>query len=547
MKRNRRSDSFVLAVLGLFILLTATKASAIPAFARLYGTSCATCHNPFPKLNDFGRAFKDNGFKFPVSDEEVLKVKALLLGAPAQKEQFPNSIWPGTIPGMPPIGLRMNMFFQTVGKNRNNFRFVPTGTVPSVPSFVPRTDFESGLFSIFTAGNFGSDIAFWLDDDISVGGANANGGLGDAYLKFVNIGRLIKLPKDSLGLRIGQFELDIPFSQARSYNISPYDIYTESNVGAMATALPQSQQFVNNVFGLADASQGFELSGGHSYGGYHYSIAVVNQNSSGHAAGSDFVPSATGGNNGGLGFLSDSNFKDVYGRFSYRFNLERDKASRTGIQAAGTLGPRTHTFINLGTYYFYGRSMQQLIGQEASGTPTLITANEPFYRAGADFNFNYRKFNIYGLYMRGHDRNLLPIDNTGVVIPLPPSGAPPLPVGFIHARDAEFDGGFIQADYMVFPWMLTLMRYDAVNSSADRINGLTLNTGTPFFGPFSDTRNRFTPGVQFLIHANIKTSFEYQIRPKQQILNGVDPLTGTLHNVSPFRTNTFTAGLEWVY
>jgi hypothetical protein len=301
------------------------------------------------------------------------------------------------------------------------------------------------------------------------------------------------------------------------------------------------------VFGLADASQGFELSGGHSYGGYHYSIAVVNQNSSGHAVGSDFVPSATGGNNGGLGFMSDSNFKDVYGRFSYRFNLERDKASRTGIQAASALGPRNHTFINLGTYYFYGRSMQQLIGQEASGTPTLITANEPFYRAGADFNFNYRKFNIYGLYMRGHDRNLLPIDNTGVVIPLPPSGAPPLPVGFIHARDAEFDGGFIQADYMVFPWMLTLMRYDAVNSSADRINGLTLNTGTPFFGPFSDTRNRFTPGVQFLIHANIKTSLEYQIRPKQQILNGVNPLTGTLQNVSPFRTNTFTAGLEWVY
>ena len=28
-------------------------------------------------------------------------------------------------------------------------------------------------------------------------------------------------------------------------------------------------------------------------------------------------------------------------------------------------------------------------------------------------------------------------------------------------------------------------------------------------------RNRFTPGIQFLIHANIKTSFEYQIRPKQ--------------------------------
>src|SRR5215469_17148128 len=28
--------------------------NAIPAFARQYGTSCATCHIDFPKLKDFG-------------------------------------------------------------------------------------------------------------------------------------------------------------------------------------------------------------------------------------------------------------------------------------------------------------------------------------------------------------------------------------------------------------------------------------------------------------------------------------------------------------
>ena len=60
------------------------------------------------------------------------------------------------------------------------------------------------------------DIAFWVDDDISVGGSGADGGLGDGYLKFVNIGRHLKLPTDALSLRIGQFELDLPFSPARS-------------------------------------------------------------------------------------------------------------------------------------------------------------------------------------------------------------------------------------------------------------------------------------------------------------------------------------------
>src|SRR5262249_2012405 len=41
------------------------KVHAIPAFSRQYQTSCSTCHLDFPKLNDFGKAFKDAGFKFP--------------------------------------------------------------------------------------------------------------------------------------------------------------------------------------------------------------------------------------------------------------------------------------------------------------------------------------------------------------------------------------------------------------------------------------------------------------------------------------------------
>jgi hypothetical protein len=86
-----------------------------------------------------------------------------------------------------------------------------------------------------------------------------------------------------------------------------------------------------------------------------------------------------------------------------------------------------------------------------------------------------------------------------------------------------------------------------VNSSADYQNGLISAGGTPYFGPAHVTRNRVTPGVQFLIHANIKASFEYQIRPQQQISAGVNPISGSPALVSPFRTNTAVAGLEFVY
>jgi hypothetical protein len=537
--RSNKVQSGIWCIGLALFLLVPSKSDAIPAFSRMYQTSCSTCHSDFPKLNDFGKAFKDAGFKFPTDDEGMLKMPPVLLGAPAQKEMFPRSIWPGSIPGQPPIGLRMNTFFQKTSGNSGNFdALAPPGTPAA---FIPKTDFSTGLFSLFTAGNFGSDIAFWVDADLNVGGDNTAGGLGDGYLKFVNIGRLVKLPKDALSLRVGRFELDLPFSQARNINISGYDIYDQANIGAVNPVF--AQQNVNNQFTLADAMNGIEFSGGHQYGGYHYSIAFVDQNTSGvNQSGNDspFVPSPAG-------FASDSNFKDIYARVSYRINLERDSTSRNAIQAAGATGPRDHTYINFGSFYFYGRSVQRFSGENLLGTPVVLTAREPFYRVGGDFSFNYRKLNIYGLFMRGHDNNLLPVDSGGGLVPLPVDPTATLPVAFVHGTPATFTGGFMQADYLVQPWIMAIMRWDAVNSGPDRINGLALTTDSPFALPFRSTRNRITPGIQFLIHANIKASFEYQIRPQQYVTVITNPLTGLPLAINPFRTNTAVAALEWVF
>jgi hypothetical protein len=531
-------------IIPLCLVFVSTKTYAIPAFSRQYQTSCTTCHLDFPKLNDFGKAFKDAGFKFPKDDETFVKVAPTLLGAAAQKEVWPKSVWPGEIPGMPPIGLRMNNFFQVTGNNRNRFNTLAApGTLPQV---IPRTDFETGFFSIFTAGNFGSDIAFWVDDDISVAGANANGGLGDAYLRFVNIGRFLKLPTDSLTLRAGQFELDLPFTQARNINLSPYDIYSEANVGAISSMLSLSQN-VNNQFTFAGAAKGVELSGGHTYGGYHYSVAILNQNTSALSqTSSPYVPSATGGANGGVGFASDSSLKDVYARFAYRFNLERNSESRNAIQAAGSTGPRDHTYLNFGTFYLRGKSQQGFLGAAASGN-TVLYAREPYYRAGGDFSFNYRTFNLFGVYMYGKDNNLLPVDANGILIALPISSTSPPPAGFISSVPAKFNGGFLEADYLVLPWIMAIGRWDGVHSSADRINGLALAGGTPFFSPLRSQRNRFTPGIQFLVHPNVKASFEYQFRPKQTVTVLTDPVTGVATPLNPFRVNTALVGLEFVY
>ena len=123
------------------------------------------------------------------------------------------------------------------------------------------------------------------------------------------------------------------------------------------------------------------------------------------------------------------------------------------------------------------------------------------------------------------------------------------PVGFIHGRPTTFSGGFADVEWLAYPWMMVLMRYDGVNSNSDYLNALTPGgfSGSSFNGAASVTRNRITPSVQFLIHANIKASFEYQFRPSQSVVIGTNPITGFPVAINPFHTNTAVVGLEFVY
>src|ERR1700686_1523717 len=317
----------VVVVVGL-MLASVPKTSAIPAFSRKYQTSCTTCHNNYPELNDFGEAFKKNGFKFPKDDEVFVKEPPVLLGSKAQKEAFPGAVYPGEIPGYLPIAFRYEGNFTM---NRKQ----PAGVIQQ-NGFAPRTDlFAPNTFTIISAGSFGQNLSFWIDDDISVGAANANGGMGDGWLKYSDLGHAIGLPKNSLNVRFGQFELDLPFTQAKTIYLSPFDIYSEANVaGSLGTA--------NNPVIFGAPQRGIEFGGTPNNGNFDWSVAVVD------------------GSNAGTAVRSS---KDVYVRVSQKFNLERDPESRNAIQAAGPTGPRDHTSIRLGFFYYYGKNQQNQDGK----------------------------------------------------------------------------------------------------------------------------------------------------------------------------------------
>src|ERR1035437_9091934 len=55
---------FLAIVLGVS-LLPATRSYGIPAFARRYQYDCTMCHEPVPRLNEFGYKFRAAGFRLP--------------------------------------------------------------------------------------------------------------------------------------------------------------------------------------------------------------------------------------------------------------------------------------------------------------------------------------------------------------------------------------------------------------------------------------------------------------------------------------------------
>lgn len=480
--KSRVLNSSVVASLTAFVIViwvmlaSAPKTSAIPAFARKYQTSCNTCHSNYPELNDFGEAFKKNGFKFPKDDETFIKEPPVMLGAKAQREAFPKAVFPGELPGTLPISFRYSGFAAYNSK------------VPRQFGFVPRTDlFQPNTVTVIAAGSFGPSISFWIDDDISVGGSGREGGLGDGYLRVNDLGHYLHLPKDSLNVRFGQFELDLPFTQARGINLTDYDVYDQASV---AIVTPSGLiGTTNNPLVFAAPQRGFEFGGYPNDGNFAWSVAIVN--------GSNDSPAAR-------------NSKDVYVRVSQRFNLERDPSVRKEVQAAGPTGPRDHTSIRLGAFYYYGRNA---LNMDGSLFPGVGTVRDPFYRVGGDFRFKYRNLELYGLGMYGHDTNFL-FD----------PGASTL----TRSTPITFTGGFGQAQYWFYPWLIGIMRYDFVNSPTD------FQTGTI---SRRDTRNRISPGIQFLVRANIKWAFEYQRRWEQ-------PVPGT---TTFFRPNGFVTGMDFLF
>jgi hypothetical protein len=268
---------------------------SIPAFARKYKTSCATCHNGFAKLTPFGEAFRRSGYQFPGgTDAEYVKEEAVPMGAEGYKKVFPDAIWPGSIPGTSPISLLFN------------------GEADYNPKVDPRYTF-GGLGSSIeavAAGTLGEDVSFWGHAILSSDGLELN----RIFLIFSN------LIGDSYALnaRVGVIEPNLfSFSTHRAW-MEGYWITTKPFSNDMAWSFEETQK-------------GIELNG--MQGRLGYSAGIVE------------------------GFGSPHSDKDYYGHVTYKIGGMPLDGVVEGGPALNNPKPYIDNSVTVGAFVYSGSAL----------------------------------------------------------------------------------------------------------------------------------------------------------------------------------------------
>ena len=160
-------------LLSMAASLIPVEAHAIPAFARRFRTTCATCHAPFPRLTPFGETFAANGFAMP--------------GAPPQ-----DTIATGdpllVLMRDIPLAIRLDAYVQAQSRARGG-RVV--------------TDLQTPwLIKLLSGGEVADDISYYFYFFLGERGEVA--GLEDAYLQFTDIGG------SGVSVIAGQFQVSDP-------------------------------------------------------------------------------------------------------------------------------------------------------------------------------------------------------------------------------------------------------------------------------------------------------------------------------------------------
>ena len=448
MKKTLLSLLFVFSIAAV-IVTSLENASAIPPFARKYKTNCQTCHTAFPKLNPFGMAYRANGYRFPGGDEVFVKDDPISMGADANKRLFPKALWPSDIPYLPPIGLTMFSNFY-VGEDTDT-----------------TTEFDGvEEIGLLAGGTLGESFSFFLDWRMYQWGPDEgwldrayinwtpvriNEFLGDLATNLFNI-KDIEYPAGIFNVRLGQFEPRAAPMLGGHRNL----ITVKGTPNAVAWPTGPTR----NMWSFFPNQKGIEFYGGlngpKGKGGFEWAFGIVNGEQS-------MRQMAFGGEAGALtnldrGRFDDNDYKDLYGRLSYKIGglgvmgggeVETSDVSLETWQDGETIRTpfgNIATSAKLGIFYYSGKT-----GRDISDDPTRNTMPETrLTRYGVDLDWIIGNCNIIGSAVVYRDQRKEPVSFNE----------------FSSTFQDGFDDTFRTAiytaeiDYVIFPWLVPAVRYE---------------------------------------------------------------------------------------
>jgi hypothetical protein len=449
------------------------QADAIPAFARKYDFKCNVCHVPgFPKLNDFGNLFRDRGYQLG-SDADLPTYEGIGMG-----------FWP--------VSLRT-----TVGYQLASVRTGGSGITSGGFGF-------TGL-DLLSFGTLHRNLAFGVVFTPGLGSAGFGTGASDsdlesAFVRIMKLERFLGVKSATgdylLNLKVGKFELDVPFSEKRSptlnttfvmYHYMPGVPYT-ATIGGTSTS-----SYLNpNTFAIGENQPGAELTGikktSLTNGYFRYALTALATNSfSGALSGCPpDVPCGTGGR--GMNF---------FGHMTQSFG-----------------GYGIVTGQRIGVFGAYG-SAPTLVNPTCPTCQAIAGNGQPFSRLGVDVSLTFNgEWNLFGAWMYGNDsKNMFASQ------------------AIADAQNASWNGAFIELDY--YPTLLPFFnvpdwffayRYDLIRNNRQ---------GDPTFAKNYNDVDSHTFLVRYFIHQSTRTDLalhaEYNTyRTKGVGTNGGDLLGQTM-------------------
>ncbi len=218
----------VLLAAPVFLVgLLAADAEAFPAFARKHNLKCSACHEAWPKLNDFGLEYRDNGYQMGTGKDEPIL--------------YPPEFWP--------VSLRVKTGFEDVEKSRQSTdrgrRTVETRNF-KVPDVI-----------LLGGGTLARDLSFFVDVEFEK--------VKEVKEEFASVRFSNILASPLLNLKFGLIELDTVTPKPRRLTDKRHDLFLNFS--------PNGR--IDKAVAFGTEQLGLELMG-HTDSGQRYALYAIN-------------------------------------------------------------------------------------------------------------------------------------------------------------------------------------------------------------------------------------------------------------------------------